>query len=64
LPSYPLTILADADAAKFVDGSAFHLYGGDISALTQVHNAYPSKNVFYRAMGGGPGNFATDLAGR
>jgi len=62
LPSYPLTILGDADAAKFVDGSAFHLYGGDISALTQVHNAYPSKNVYFTEQWvGGPGNFATDL---
>ncbi len=29
-PEYPLAILNDADARKFVDGSAFHLYAGDI----------------------------------
>lgn len=62
LPSYPLTILADADAAKYVDGSAFHLYNGDISALGQVHDAYPNKNVYFTEQYvGGPGNFASDL---
>ncbi|HEY4334995.1 MAG TPA: glucosylceramidase, partial [Puia sp.] len=40
-PEYPLAVLSDPGALKYVDGSAFHLYGGDISALSQVHNAYP-----------------------
>ncbi|TDP03655.1 glycoside hydrolase family 30 protein [Flavobacterium sp. 245] len=46
-PSYPKTILADADAFPFVDGSAFHLYAGDISALSNVYNAFPTKNVYF-----------------
>ncbi len=46
-PDYPTTILSDADAAKYVDGSAFHLYAGDISALSTVHTAYPDKNVYF-----------------
>ncbi len=46
-PDYPLTILDDADARKYVDGSAFHLYGGDISALSDVHNYYPQKNIYF-----------------
>lgn len=62
VPSYPLTVLSDANARKFVDGSAFHLYAGDISALTQVHNAYPDKNVYFTEQWvGGPSNFAGDL---
>lgn len=62
VPSYPLTILNDPDAAKYVDGSAFHLYAGDISALTQVHNAYPNKNVYFTEQWvGGPGNFPEDF---
>ncbi|MDB5236079.1 MAG: glucosylceramidase, partial [Hymenobacter sp.] len=24
-----------------------HLYGGSITALTQVHNAYPTKNIYF-----------------
>ncbi|MEJ7913881.1 MAG: glucosylceramidase [Chitinophagaceae bacterium] len=46
-PDYPLAILADAGARQYVDGSAFHLYAGDISVLSQVHNAYPDKNVYF-----------------
>ena len=33
VPEYPTTILADPDAAKYIDGSGFHLYGGSIAAL-------------------------------
>lgn len=46
-PNYPLTILNDVAAKAFVDGSAFHLYAGDISALSAVHNAHPDKNVYF-----------------
>jgi glucosylceramidase len=44
--SYPLSILGDPDASKYVDGTAFHLYGGDASLLAQVHDAYPNKNLY------------------
>jgi glucosylceramidase len=46
VPSYPLSILGDPAASKYVDGTAFHLYGGDASVLTQVHDAYPKKNLY------------------
>lgn len=46
-PDYPLAILNDAAAKPFVDGSAFHLYAGDISVLSQVHQAHPDKNVYF-----------------
>src|SRR3984893_8826633 len=46
VPSYPLSILGDPAASKFVDGTAFHLYGGETSVLTQVHDAYPNKNLY------------------
>src|SRR5581483_5849206 len=46
-PDYPTAVLSDAAARSYVDGSAFHLYGGNISALTTVHNAYPDKNVYF-----------------
>jgi glucosylceramidase len=62
VPSYPLTILNDPEARKYADGSAFHLYAGDISALTQVHDAYPDKNVYFTEQWvGGPGNFPADF---
>jgi glucosylceramidase len=46
-PEYPISILDNAATREFVDGSAFHLYNGEISALTAVHNAYPSKNLYF-----------------
>jgi glucosylceramidase len=46
-PDYPLTILADPAAAQYVDGSGFHLYGGATEAMTQVHDAYPDKNIYF-----------------
>jgi glucosylceramidase len=61
-PDYPLAILNDAAARPFVNGSAFHLYGGSISALSDVHNSYPDKHVYFTEQWvGGPGNFAGDL---
>lgn len=63
-PNYPITVLNDPDARQYIDGSAFHLYGGDISALSTVHNAYPEKNVYFTEMwvgGSSTNNFASDL---
>ncbi len=60
---YPLTILADAQAAQYADGSAFHLYAGDISALTPVHTAYPNKNLYFTEIyTASTGSFSGDLA--
>jgi glucosylceramidase len=61
-PEYATSILSDPAAAKYIDGSAFHLYGGDISALSQVHASYPDKHVYFTEQWvGGPSNFAGDL---
>jgi glucosylceramidase len=46
-PDYPTTVLSDAAANAFVYGSAFHLYAGDISALSQVHDAFPTKAIYF-----------------
>jgi glucosylceramidase len=46
-PEYPIAILDDADAKKYIDGSAFHLYLGDISALSQIQQAHPDKNIYF-----------------
>lgn len=61
-PEYATDILKDTVAYQYVDGSAFHLYGGDISALSEVHNAYPEKNVYFTEQWmGGPSKFGPDL---
>ena len=44
---YPISVLSDAGAAPYLDGAAFHLYGGSIDALTTVHNAHPDKHIYF-----------------
>lgn len=62
VPSYPISILNDAVAYPYVDGSAFHLYGGDISALSTVHDAYPNKKLYFTEQWtSSVGDFAVDL---
>ena len=59
---YPLSILKQPDVAKFVDGTAFHLYGGEISALSKVHNAHPEKNIYFTEQWTGyPTDFSDDM---
>lgn len=60
VPSYPLTVLGDANAAQYIDGSAFHAYGGDVSAMNQVHAAFPDKNLYFTEVSGG--EWSTDFA--
>lgn len=61
-PDYPVSILNDAGAKQYIDGSAFHLYAGDISALSTVHNAHPDKNVYFTEQWtSSTGDFGGDL---
>ena len=61
-PEYPISVLNDTNANPYIDGSAFHLYGGDISALTNVHLAFPNKNVYFTEQWtSSTGDFAGDL---
>jgi glucosylceramidase len=60
--SYPLSVLADPGARAYADGSAFHLYGGSINALTDVHDAYPDKNIYFTEQyTSSTGDFGGDL---
>jgi glucosylceramidase len=61
-PDYPISILDDPEAKPYVDGSAFHLYAGKVSALSTVHEAHPDKNLYFTEQWvGGPGKFDEDL---
>ena len=44
---YPISILEDKDAAQYIDGTAFHLYGGTIEEMSKVHEAFPNKNLYF-----------------
>jgi glucosylceramidase len=61
-PDFPLTVLADSVARLYVHGSAFHLYAGDVRALSDVHNAYPQKQLYFTEQWtGSNGTFSGDL---
>jgi len=61
-PDYPISVLDNKEAAKYVDGSAFHLYGGKIDALSTVHNAHPDKGLYFTEQWvGSPGNLKNEL---
>jgi glucosylceramidase len=62
-PEYPISILNDPAAKKYIDGSAFHLYGGRVEALSKVHDAHPDKNLYFTEQWvGAPGNFSKDIS--
>jgi glucosylceramidase len=61
-PEYPVSILDDAAARGYVNGSAFHLYAGAITALSTVHDAYPAKDLYFTEQyTASTGNFGGDL---
>ena len=46
-PQYPIEILSDAEAKKYVAGTAWHHYYGDVSSQTVVHNAHPDRDTHF-----------------
>jgi glucosylceramidase len=61
-PEYAIDILNDPITRKYVSGSAFHLYGGDIKALSTVNKAHPDKDVYFTEQWTGiKGNFEGDF---
>jgi len=57
--NYAISILNDPAARTFIAGSAFHAYGGEVSAMTTVHNAHPDKDLYFTEISGGA--WATDF---
>jgi glucosylceramidase len=61
-PEYPISILDDPEAKKYIDGSAFHLYGGTIDAMSKVHDAHPDRHLYFTEQWvGAPGNMKRDI---
>jgi len=57
---YATSILGDAGAAQYVTGSAFHAYAGNVSAMSIVHSASPTKGLYFTEISGG--GWATDFS--
>ena len=51
--SYPLEVLDDPVANQYVAGSAFHGYGGNVTAQSAVHDAHPDKGIYFTEFSGG-----------
>ena len=61
-PNYPISILDDSKAKAYAAGSAFHLYLGNESALSKVHEAHPDKKLYFTEQWtGAKGSFDGDL---
>lgn len=61
-PGYPIDVLNDPQAKTFINGSAFHLYAGNISALSQVRQAHPDKAIYFTEQyTSSTGSFGGDL---
>lgn len=52
-PGYPIHILNDSIARKYVAGSGFHLYRGEINAMCEVKEAHPDKDLYFTEQSGG-----------
>ncbi len=55
--NYPMNIYADAEAAQYVAGSAWHNYGGSVSTLDGVHSQYPDKEIYFTEASIGTWNY-------
>lgn len=59
---YPTTVLNDAEAYPYIDGSAFHLYAGDISSMSTLQAQFPDKNLYFTEQWtGSESEFSGDL---
>lgn len=61
-PEYPISVLENARAKRYINGTAFHLYLGEINALSKVHDAHPDRNIYFTEQWtSGRGEFGGDL---
>lgn len=54
---YPLKIYNDATAAQYIDGAAYHNYGGNSSELDVIHKGASTKNLYFTEASIGTWNY-------
>ncbi|HET9384388.1 MAG TPA: glycoside hydrolase family 30 beta sandwich domain-containing protein [Gemmatimonadales bacterium] len=52
-PQSPLAVLRDSLARQYVDGVAWHCYGGDVTAQSIVHDSFPAVDAYFTECSGG-----------
>jgi glucosylceramidase len=62
----PAFALSDATANPYIAGVAWHCYGGDVSAQSRVHDAFPAKDAWFTECSGGEwtGSWAQSFDGQ
>ena len=60
---YPIHIYNDPEAAQYIDGAAYHAYGGNKAELADVHSKNAAKNLYFTeiSIGSWGYSFADDL---
>lgn len=53
VPSYPEQIYSDPAVSQYSPATAWHCYGGNVTAQSQVHNDYPGKGALITECSGG-----------
>ena len=53
LYQFPINILADAQTSKYVAGTAFHGYAGNVSLMSRVYSANSDKGIYFTEISGG-----------
>ncbi|GAA3692207.1 hypothetical protein GCM10022204_04450 [Microlunatus aurantiacus] len=62
ITDYPEAIYHDQRAARYVPGTAWHCYGGQVSAQSVSHNNYPHAQAFLTECSGGEWQGTVDRA--
>ena len=60
-PNQPSMVLSDPAANQYVQGIAWHCYGGDVAVQSALHDAYPDKDAYFTECSGG--DWAPSFAG-
>ena len=55
---YPVHIFEDPEAGRYVQGSAWHNYGGNVSVLDGVHARFPDKEIYFTEASIGTWNYS------
>lgn len=61
---YPLHIYADAKAADYFTGAAYHNYMGEVEELNRIHQAFPEKELIFTETSIGQWNDGRNLNAR
>ena len=58
---YAINVLSDTTANQYIDGTAFHGYAGNPSAINAVKAAFPDKSIYETELSGGSWNTGTEM---